>query len=254
MRAPSESAGESVTQWRCGGGGFGSARADAFRPAGVTMEVEADRRGERWWDAVEFVEQYGVLRWIAVISFCTAAVIVVVRLGQGREWARASADQSSDAAHLLMCLVMLGMLVFPAAVDPGAVRGVLTAMVVVYTLVLGDRMLRWRSGIAAVDSGGKVGAFAYHVVTAAAMLYAMSGHGSHGQMVMRGHGGPAPAPMYALAALFAVDALVMAVPALRARLPRVFPHPMGTPGSLTVIPHLVMDLGTAYMLVAAAAA
>ncbi|MGW4244876.1 DUF5134 domain-containing protein, partial [Nocardia sp. NPDC004722] len=175
--------------------------------------------------------------------------------GQGRAGAGDSADQGSDAAHLMMCLVMLGMLVFPVAADPRAVRGVLTAMVVVYTLVLGERMLRWRSVIGSVDSGGgKVGAFAYHVVTAAAMLYAMSGHGSHGGMVMRGHGGPAPAPMLALAALFVVDALVMGVPALRTRLPRVFPHTMGASGSLTAIPHLVMDLGTAYMLVAAAAA
>ncbi|WP_040810116.1 DUF5134 domain-containing protein [Nocardia concava] len=211
-----------------------------------------------------FVEQYGALRWAAVIAFCLAAALVVARLGQrplrvdeGVE-VDEGADRESDAAHLVMCLVMLGMLVFPAAVDPRAVRGVLTAMVVVYTLVLGERMLRWRSGIANADRG--VGAFGYHVVAAAAMLYAMSGHGTPGHAMsfhsqaMSGHGGPAPGPMIALAALFAVDAMVMAVPALRHRLPRVFPHPMGPAGSLAVVPHLVMDLGTAYMLVAAVVA
>lgn len=213
-----------------------------------------------------FVEQYGALRWAAVIAFCLAAALVVARLGQrpllvaggtevdGGAEVDAGADRESDAAHLVMCLVMLGMLVFPAAVDPRAVRGVLTAMVIVYTLVLGERMLRWRSGIANADRGaGEVGAFVYHVVAAAAMLYAMSGHGTHGQD-MSGHGGPAPGPMIALAALFVVDAAVMAVPALRHRLPRVFPHPMGPAGSLAVVPHLVMDLGAAYMLVAAAVA
>ncbi|WP_157355846.1 DUF5134 domain-containing protein [Nocardia terrae] len=199
-----------------------------------------------------FVEQYGVLRWSAVIAFCLAAALVVARLGQGRLWV--SADRESDAAHLVMCLVMLGMLVFPTAVDPHAVRGVLTAMVVVYTLVLGERMLRWRSGIADVDGrGGPAGAFVYHVVAAAAMLYAMSGHGSHGH-AMSGHGGPAPEPMLALAALFAADASLMVVPWLRHRLPRVFPHPMGSAGTLAVVPHVVMDLGTAYMLLAVAVA
>ncbi|MTL15095.1 DUF5134 domain-containing protein [Nocardia seriolae] len=214
------------------------------------MEVGAGRRGERWWGVAVFVEQYGVLRWGAVIAFCLAATMVAARLGQlGR-----GADRVSDAAHLVMCVVLLGLMVFPVAVDPHAVRAVLTAMVVVYTLVLGERMLRWRSGIADADSGGSgVGAFVYHVVAAAAMLYAMSGHGSPGH-TLPGHGGPAPGPLRALAAMFTLDALAMAVPGLRHRLPRVFPHPMGSAGSVTVVPHLVMDLGTAYMLVAAVAA
>ncbi|WP_162958793.1 DUF5134 domain-containing protein [Nocardia yunnanensis] len=218
-----------------------------------------------------FVEQYGVLRWIAVIGFGLAAALVVARLGQRLLGVNDGpvvsdgivvsdgavvADRESDAAHLVMCLVMLGMLVFPAAADPHAVRGVLTAMVVVFTLVLGERMMRWRSGIAAVDrDAGRVGAFVYHVVAAAAMWYAMSGHGMSDQaMSMPGQAGPARAPMLALALAFVVDAAVMAIPGLRHRLPRVFPHPMGPGGSLAVVPHVVMDLGTAYMLVAAVAA
>ncbi|MFJ9363669.1 DUF5134 domain-containing protein [Nocardia sp. NPDC101769] len=202
-----------------------------------------------------FVEQYGAVRWVAVMAFCLTAALVGARLGTMRPGACAGlrADRESDAAHLVMCLVMLGMLVFPTVADPHAVRGVLTAMVVVYTVLLGDRMLRWRSAFSdAGTGGGKVGAFAYHVLAAAAMLYAMSGHGppEHGG---HGHAGPAPVPVLVLAALFAADVAVMAVPALRRRLPRVFPHPMGAAGSLAVVPHLVMDLGTAYMLVAAAA-
>ncbi|MEC3954021.1 DUF5134 domain-containing protein [Nocardia sp. CDC153] len=223
----------------------------------------------------EFVEQYGAVRWIAVVAFCLAAALVVARLGRYRLGAGECADQESDAAHLVMCGVMLGMLVFPTAVAPDAVRGVLTAMVVVYSLVLGERILRWRKGIPrwrdgisdTGRAGGGVGAFVYHVMAAAAMLYAMSGHGSPGHAMsspghamassgsaLFGHGGPASGPMLALAALFTVDALVMSVPVLRNRLPRVFPHPAGAAGSLAVVPHLVMDLGTAYMLVAAAAA
>ncbi|MFE3030007.1 DUF5134 domain-containing protein, partial [Nocardia tengchongensis] len=70
---------------------------------------------------------------------------------------------------------------------------------------------------------------------------------------MPGHGGPAPAPLLALAVLFVLDAVVMLTPGLRRRVPGVFPHPGGAAGSPAVVPHLVMDLGTAYMLVAASA-
>ncbi|MEV6065977.1 DUF5134 domain-containing protein [Nocardia sp. NPDC052001] len=150
-------------------------------------------------------------------------------------------DQESDAAHLLMCLVMLAMLVFPAAADPRALRGVLTAMVVVYAALLAARIVRWRSV--------SVAAFGYHVVAAGAMLYAMGGHGEHG---MHMSGGPAPWLMLTLAALFTIDAVVMTVPWSRRALRHVFPHPVGT-GPTAVVPHLVMDIGTAYMLVLAVA-
>ncbi|MEU1209815.1 DUF5134 domain-containing protein [Nocardia sp. NPDC005825] len=198
-----------------------------------------------------FVEQYGLVRWSAVIAFCVAAALVVARLARVRPVGcdGQRGDRESDAAHLVMCLVMVGMLVFPTAVDAHAVRGVLTAMVVVFTLVLGERILRWRNGIGDAEAG-TAGAFAYHVLAAAAMLYAMSGHGAHEHGVA---GPPASAPLWALAALFALDAVVMLTPGLRRRLPGVFPHPGGTVGAPAVVPHLVMDLGTAYMLVAAAA-
>lgn len=191
-----------------------------------------------------FVQDHVALRWLAVIAFCVAATIVVGRLAAHRA---TRVDQESDAAHLMMCMVMLAMLVFPAAVDPRAMRGVLTAMTVVYAVLLFARIMQWRGEEAALP-GHRVTAFAYHVVAAAAMLYAMSGHsGDHL------HSGPAPGPTLALAGLFTVDAIVMALPASRRVLRHVFPHPFGTTGPVAVLPHVVMDLGTAYMLVAAVA-
>ncbi|MGV9409974.1 DUF5134 domain-containing protein [Nocardia sp. NPDC003693] len=213
----------------------------------------------------EFVQQYGALRWAAVLAFTVAALIVLARLSAVRPVAAelagrtgpgsgrgGVADRESDAAHLLMCLVMLAMLVFPAA-DPRALNGVLTAMTVVYACLLLARVARWRAGEPAggeVVPGAGVTAFAYHVVAAAAMLYAMSGHtGGH-----HSGGGPAPAPMLALAGLFVADAVIMSVPAARGLLRHMFPHPVGAAGPTVVLPHVVMDLGTAFMLVAAASA
>ncbi|MEV6768540.1 DUF5134 domain-containing protein [Nocardia sp. NPDC051030] len=212
----------------------------------------------------EFVQEYGALRWGAVAAFLIAGGIVVGRLAAGGKWFRC-VDQESDAAHLMMCLVMLAMLVFPAAADPRAVSGVLTAMSVVYAGLLLARVLEWRSGsrgrvVGALMPGESVMAFGYHVVAALAMVYAMSGHSmtgpmAHGSMSAGGvseHAGPAVWPMLVLAGLFVVDAVVMAVPGARRALRHVFPHPVGV-GSIAVVPHLVMDLGTAFMLVAAAA-
>ncbi|NNH71039.1 DUF5134 domain-containing protein [Nocardia uniformis] len=191
-----------------------------------------------------FVQDHGALRWLAVIAFCVAATIVLGRLAAHRT---IRVDQESDAAHLMMCLVMLAMLVFPAAVDPRAMRGVLTSMIVVYVLLLLGRIMQWRSEEATVP-GDRVMAFAYHVVAAAAMLYAMSGHGGDHL-----HVGPAPGPTLVLAGLFTFDALAMALPTSRRALRHVFPHPIGTATSAAVLPHVVMDLGTAYMLIAAVA-
>ncbi|MFE6858500.1 DUF5134 domain-containing protein [Nocardia sp. NPDC057668] len=229
----------------------------------------------------EFVREYGMLRWVAVLGFVVAAVIVLARLSAvrvlpveargvdatggtvavgGQAFSATGLagngfrgiDRESDAAHLLMCLVMLAMLVFPAA-DPRALNGVLTAMTVVYAGLLLARIARWRAGAPAgndVLPGTGVTAFAYHVVAAAAMLYAMSGHtGAH-----HAGAGPAPAPMLALAALFLADAALMSVPASRRLLRHAFPHPVGATGPAVVLPHVVMDLGTAFMLVAAASA
>lgn len=198
-----------------------------------------------------FVEHHNALRWLAITAFALASTIVLTRLAAHRTL---RADQQSDAAHLMMCLVMLVMLAFPRGVDGQAVSGVLTAMTTVYALLLLGRILEWRNREQRTLPGEGVAAFAYHVLAAAAMLYAMSGHhamGGHtGDHV---HGGPAPAPTLILAVLFAVDAMAMTLPVSRRALRHAFPHPMGSAGPVAVVPHVVMDLGTAYMLIAAVA-
>ncbi|WP_167768780.1 DUF5134 domain-containing protein [Nocardia sp. CS682] len=236
-------------------------------------------------DVAQFVQEYAALRWSVVAAFLLAVAIVLGRLAAplavgndaagsvlvpGAESDRRHRDSiraadarptggyhESDAAHLIMCLVMLAMLVFPAGASPVAVRGVLTAMTVVFAILLTSRILEWRSAprVTPLDRLVPLG---YHTVTAAAMLYAMSGHTAPGHT-----GGPAVIPALGLAALFAADALLVTFAVGR-------PH-VDTPGHLgillrsggcvaaltgprrrsAVVPHVVMDLGTAYMLIAA---
>ncbi|WP_280268348.1 DUF5134 domain-containing protein [Nocardia wallacei] len=197
-----------------------------------------------------FVVEYDALRWGVVAAFVVAAVIVATRvLAAGSECVDDAGgvtvsgvvDRESDAAHLLMCLVMLAMLVFPTGAAPAAVQGVLTAMVVVYAGLLAGRILQRRVGSA---PGAQVAPLVYHVIAAAAMLWAMSGH-QHGSQ----HAAP-PIPMLLLAALFTLDAVLMLTPGAKTRLRPALPH---SPARTAVIPHIIMDLGTAYMLVAAVA-
>lgn len=73
---------------------------------------------------------------------------------------------------------------------------------------------------------------------------------------MSGHpsgpgGGPAPVPLIVLAVLFLVDAVVLLGSAVSGWTPRWLDHDGARPVAL--VPHLVMDLGTAYMLIAAVA-
>ena len=194
--------------------------------------------------------EYSVLRWGIVAGFVLAAVLVAGRLpvfasgGVSERVPGPVADHESDAAHLLMCLVMLAMLVFPVVAAPDALRGVLTAMTVVYVAVLAERVRAWRNGD---GLPARAATIAYHLVAVVAMLWSMSGHA----MRMSGdhpHTGSA-APMLVLAALFVLDAVLMFVPGPKSLLRHAVGHAM-TPA--TVIPHVVMDLGTAFMLVAAA--
>ncbi|BCK54601.1 hypothetical protein NWFMUON74_23730 [Nocardia wallacei] len=202
-----------------------------------------------------FMVEYEALRWGVTAAFAVTAVLVAARFAAaGPASNRPSnchgevaipvppADREADAAHLLMCVVMLAMLMFPVAAAPAAVHGVLTAMVVVYSALLAGRVLRRRAagpGTIAVP----VAPLVYHVLAAGAMLWAMSGHayGAH-------HTAPR-LPMILLAALFTADAVLMLVPAAKNLLPHALPH---RSGRAAVVPHLVMDLGTAYMLLAAA--
>ncbi|GAB2728164.1 DUF5134 domain-containing protein [Nocardia thraciensis] len=200
-----------------------------------------------------FVMEYDALRWGVVAAFVVAAVIVAARLlaagaecvddAGGVNVSDGVLDRESDAAHLLMCLVMLAMLVFPAGATPAAVQGVLTALVVVYAGLLAGRILRRRTDTRTAATE-HVLPLVYHVIAAAAMLWAMSGHqhGSH-------HAAP-PVPMLLLAALFTLDAVLMLTPGPKNPLRHALPH---APGRTALIPHIVMDLGTTYMLIAAAA-
>ncbi|MDO3649045.1 DUF5134 domain-containing protein [Nocardia mangyaensis] len=195
----------------------------------------------RRWGVVEFVEHHAFVRWSVVAAFVLAGLIVVVRLARPSPPPH-RADAAADSAHLLMCLVMLAMLVFPAATDPHAARGVLTALVVAFAILLAERAAQWRRG--AVDPGS-VFAIGYHTVAAAAMLYAMAGHGAE-------HAGPAPVPTLVLAVLFGADALLaLGTVGHGARWHR-FVHPVGAhPLTSALVPHVVMDIGTAFMLIAA---
>lgn len=242
---------------------------------------------------VEFVREYAGLRWSVVVAFLFASAVVLGRLAApaggaavrrpagecgviGRPVADAARHvldsarpqgnsvravcHESDAAHLVMCLVMLAMLVFPVGADPVALRGVLIAMLVVFAALLMDRIMQWRNAHRALPVDQMV-ALGYHIAVAAAMLYAMSGHSSGGHS-----GGPAHGPALVLAVLFATDACALIIAASAGVGQRWLGHPIGirTPadspaaGSLVgrtlssaLVPHLVMDLGTAYMLIAA---
>ncbi|WP_038550871.1 DUF5134 domain-containing protein [Nocardia nova] len=200
--------------------------------------------------------EHAALRWGVIGAFVVAAAIVVVRhisvpvvSGASRAgmWSAGEADHEADAAHLMMCLVMLAMLLFPATMAPDAIRGVLTAMVVVYALLLVVRTGQWHKRF--TTAGFRTPAVAYHLVAAVAMLWVMSGH-HHGGGAMS----TAPVvPVSIAAALFAADAVLLMVPRTRHLLRHDISHLPGVPGALGAVPHVVMDLGTAYMLVAAVA-
>ncbi|MEV0545438.1 DUF5134 domain-containing protein [Nocardia salmonicida] len=196
----------------------------------------------KWWGVADFVEQYAFVRWPVVAAFVLASLIVATRLTKRTPPAH-RVDTASDSAHLLMCLVMLTMLVFPAASDPHAMRGLLTALTVAFAILLAERVMGWRTG----SPPDGVLALGYHTVAAAAMLYAMAGHGAV-------HGGTDGAswPAVVLAVLFGLDALLaLGTVGHRSRWHR-FVHPAGShPLTSALVPHVVMDIGTAFMLIAA---
>ncbi|WP_228002079.1 DUF5134 domain-containing protein [Nocardia australiensis] len=213
----------------------------------------------------EFVQEYAALRWTVVVAFLFASAIVVARLTApvfAAEYSSPQADSSgsvdevgayheSDAAHLIMCLVMLAMLVFPAEANQHALHGVLTAMTVVFAVLLVGRIVEWHNN-GRMLRADRVVALGYHAVAAVAMLYAMSGHGAGGQ------GGPAKGPAIVLASLFIADALAVVVAVSAGYRHHWLGHPIGARSNpysgaamtAALVPHVVMDLGTAYMLIA----
>ncbi|MEV6321826.1 DUF5134 domain-containing protein [Nocardia sp. NPDC051787] len=226
----------------------------------------------------QFVQEYPVLRWMVAAAFLIAAAIVLARVtadavslsGRQVELADAAPESTlpqaasvehteSDAAHVVMCLVMLGMLLFPSGASPHALRGVLTAMAVVFAALLVTRAAEHAAQGSPVPIDRLV-PLGYHFVATAAMLYAMSGHTSAGHA-----GGPAAGPALGLAVLFLLDAVLVAI---AARGGWTLAHKRGPLGLLirsggcvaaltgpakpwAAVPHVVMDAGTAYMLVAA---
>ncbi|ONM47765.1 DUF5134 domain-containing protein [Nocardia donostiensis] len=219
-----------------------------------------------------FVVEYAALRWMVVGAFVVAAGVVVVGVlrpglatntdnpapkknslsAQLAPCSSGSADPESDAAHLLMCAVMLAMVLFPVQASHHALRGMLIAMTVVFGLLFAGRALRWHTG-AGERSVGPVVALGYHLAASAVMLYAMSGHTTDGSS-----GGPSTGPAILLAVLFIVDAVAVVLSAYLSRagrLHRLRGHPVQASAGrgVAMVPHLAMDLGTAYMLVAAVA-
>ncbi|NEW39401.1 DUF5134 domain-containing protein [Nocardia cyriacigeorgica] len=227
----------------------------------------------------EFVLEYATVRWMAVAAFVVAGAVVAARVmatvpvhvapagsagavDQGCAVGRVvhvevdsraaplglrvgADDRESDAAHLIMCAVMLAMLVFPAHAHAHAMRGVLIAMAVAFGTLLMVRAAEWHAG-GRVLPVARMSALGYHLLAATVMLYAMSGH------TMSGHsGGPGTAPAIGLAVLFLADAAMMFVCAITGRHHRWLVHAGSRPAAL--VPHVVMDLGMVYMLVAAAA-
>ncbi|MGW1741824.1 DUF5134 domain-containing protein [Nocardia sp. NPDC001965] len=210
------------------------------------------------------LDQAGV-RALVAVAFGVAALVVLARvvsaepvLAAGEHRGAAGAgpgcgtacdgDHESDAAHLLMCAVMSAMVLFPTEANAHALHGVLLAMTLVFTLLLGDRLVRWYRR-AHPRAGHRAGAIGYHLVAAGVMLFTMSGHSG------AGHGaGPATGPTLVFAALFLADAAVVIVSACGGRAHGWAAHPVATrPGKglpFALLPHLIMDLGMVYMLVA----
>lgn len=203
----------------------------------------------------EFGLDQTALRVCAALAFTVTAAVVLARMtsrqahaGQqdpaGAGCGSADSDHESDAAHLLMCAVMSVMVLFPVQVHAHALHGVLLAMTLGFGLLLAARVVGSRS-----SRPGQAGALGYHLIAAGVMLATMSGHsgGGHG-------GGPGGVPVTIFALLFLADAVAVAVTALRGDRLWWAVH-TAAPGRglpLGVLPHVIMDLGMAYMLAAAA--
>lgn len=203
----------------------------------------------------EFGIDQAAVRVCAALAFTLAAAIVLARMaprparaGQrhpvdaGRGGVHG--DHDADAAHLLMCAVMSIMVLFPTRVHAHALHGVLLAMTLVFGLLAAARIVRNRS-----SRPGQAGALGYHLVAAGVMLATMSGHsaGGHG-------GGPGAVQMTILALLFLADAVAVAVTARCGGRLWWAGHTVvpGHDSPLGALPHVIMDLGMAYMLAAAA--
>ena len=179
------------------------------------------------------------------------AAVSAYRLIAGRDGATYLGGRSSDAAHLLMNAGMAAMLVLPVSVLPTAV---VTAL---YATIAGAFIGLVVLGLARSTPPRRLHrpAHVYHVVAAAAMVWAvhvmpdMPGMGGEGHDMAGMPGMDAyahqhlaastPVVAWVLAGLFALDALgTLAL--LRQVTDRV-----------AVVPHVLMDIGMVWMLVPA---
>lgn len=202
---------------------------------------------------VGFEMDQAAVRMLVAAAFVAAALVVLARVAVprpvpaearsgGTACAESGGDHESDAAHLLMCAVMVVMLLFPHALNAHAAQGVLVAMVLVFTALLLDRAARWRR---VREPGARISALGYHLVAAVVMLATMSGHSGSG------HGAaPAPAGLLIFAAVFLIDAVVVVATARGGHGRSAHPAVRGA-APVAILPHLVMDLGMAYMVCAA---
>lgn len=202
------------------------------------------------------IDQVG-MRLLVAAAFAVAALVVLARVfgppvlvpgDRGGTAHCSEGDPESDAAHLLMCAVMLAMVLFPQQLNGHALHGLLLAMNLVFALLFADRAVRWYRERPA-RPGQPVAALAYHLLAAGVMLYTMSGHSGAGHTAA-----PQPLVAFGFAALFLVDAVAMLVTTRTGRGRWWSAHPVrwapgrGLPSAL--LPHLIMDLGMAYMLIA----
>lgn len=212
---------------------------------------------ERQCGMAEFEIDQAGMRLLVAAAFAVAALVVLTRVlgrpalvtGERGGAAHCSdGDHESDAAHLLMCAVMLAMVLFPRQLNGHALHGLLLAMTLVFALLFADRALRWYRERPA-RPGHPLAAPAYHLLAAGVMLYTMSGHSGAGHTAA-----PQPLVVFGFAALFLVDAVAVLVTARTGRGRWWSAHPVQwTPGRglpAAILPHLIMDLGMTYMLIA----
>ncbi|WP_280399254.1 DUF5134 domain-containing protein [Nocardia carnea] len=197
----------------------------------------------------DFVFGHAAVRVCVALLFLVAGALVLTRVAHrpvlaGERYpstgcAGPAGDHEADAAHLLMCAVMLVMVLFPTVPHAHALHGVLLAMTLVFGLLLAGR-------IAGRDRArpGNTGPLGYHLVAAVVMLVTMSGHST------AEHGAAPGAVPVILALMFLADAVAVTVTARHGgRLWwAVHPAASGSAWPAGALPHVIMDLGMAYML------
>jgi hypothetical protein len=189
-----------------------------------------------------FFADHAFVRW-ALAAILVIALPIAVRSMATRHpslHANYATSREAEAGHVAMSLDMLAMLVAPLGSVPHILwRWIFGGIALTYAALLTLRITR-RELSPAVGAG-------YHMVAALAMVYATLESECGRSMpttsmpeMMRASGPPYPVIGWVLAGLFVFDAVGTAVIAARHRGIRI-----------PVIPHVVMDIVMAAMIVAA---